>query len=156
MKVLIVEPLKKPYVKDIDSGLESLQHEVGGYIEVIYPFKEKAGLICNEEGKINGLQLNRAVYNKAGKIVDLIAGTFLVAGLSEDEFVSLPDELADKFGKLFESPEEFYSINGQIKVQKVEPLQDKPSAGESITNETAKKHVDTERKKQAHKTEPTR
>ena len=28
--VLIVEPGKEPYVKEIDSGLESLQHEVGG------------------------------------------------------------------------------------------------------------------------------
>ena len=35
--VLIVEPGKEPYVKEIDSGLESFQHEVGGYIEAIYP-----------------------------------------------------------------------------------------------------------------------
>ncbi len=28
MKVLVVEPEKKPYVKDIESGLYSLQHEV--------------------------------------------------------------------------------------------------------------------------------
>ena len=28
--VLVVEPDKKPYVKEIPSSLESLQHEVGG------------------------------------------------------------------------------------------------------------------------------
>ena len=28
--VLMVEPEKKPYVKEIDPGLSSLQHEVGG------------------------------------------------------------------------------------------------------------------------------
>lgn len=136
MKVLVVEPLKKPYTKDIDPGLQSLQHEVGGYIEAIYPFEEKVGLICNEEGKMDGLPLNRAIYGESGEIFDIIAGTFLIAGLSEDNFDSLPDELADKFGKLFESPEEFYSINGQIQVQKVEPLPDsKPTPAEAWREE---------------------
>ena len=37
MDVLVVEPGKKPYRKQIDSGLESLQKEVGGYIEATYP-----------------------------------------------------------------------------------------------------------------------
>ena len=37
MDVLVVEPGKVPYPKQIDSGLESLQKEVGGYIEATYP-----------------------------------------------------------------------------------------------------------------------
>ena len=45
--VLIVEPGKEPYVKEIDSGLESLQHEVGGYIEAIYPYEDPVALVCN-------------------------------------------------------------------------------------------------------------
>jgi len=36
--VLVVEPKKKPYVKSISSGLKSLQQEVGGYIEALYPW----------------------------------------------------------------------------------------------------------------------
>ena len=55
--VLIVEPGKKPYVKEIDSGLESLQHEVGGYIEAIYPYEDPVALVCNEEGKLEGCLL---------------------------------------------------------------------------------------------------
>lgn len=35
--VLAVEPEKAPYVKEIDPGLESLQQEVGGDIQAIYP-----------------------------------------------------------------------------------------------------------------------
>ena len=31
MNVLVVEPMKAPYEKEIESGLESLQHEVDGY-----------------------------------------------------------------------------------------------------------------------------
>ena len=56
--VLIVEPGKEPYVKEIDSGLESLQHEVGGCIEAIYPYEDPVALVCNEEGKLEGLPLN--------------------------------------------------------------------------------------------------
>jgi len=121
MNVLVVEPMKKPYMKDIDSGLHALQQEVGGYIEAIYPYEDSVGLVCNEEGKLDGLPLNRAIYGENGEMTDIIAGTFLIVGLSEDNFTSLPDELADKYTKLFESPEVFYSANGQIHVQKVEP-----------------------------------
>lgn len=120
MKILVVEPMKKPYMKDIDSGLHSLQREVGGYIEAIYPYEDLVGLVCNEEGKMEGLPLNRAIYSKSGEMFDIIAGTFLVVGLSEDNFAELPDKLAEKYSKLFESPEQFYSINGQIEVLKVE------------------------------------
>ena len=121
MDVLVIDPLKKPYIKDIDSGLSSLQHEVGGYIEATYPYEDLVGLVCNEEGKLDGLPLNRAIYGDDGEIIDIIAGTFLIVGLSEDNFTSLPDELADKYTKLFESPEVFYSISGKIHAKKVEP-----------------------------------
>lgn len=44
LRVLVVEPMQKPYVKEINSGLESLQQEVGGYIQVVYPWAEMCGL----------------------------------------------------------------------------------------------------------------
>lgn len=47
MKVVVVEPMKRAYVKDIDSGLESLQKEVDGYIEAIYPFEDEVAIVCN-------------------------------------------------------------------------------------------------------------
>lgn len=149
MNVLVVEPMKKPYMKDIESGLKPLQREVGGYIQAIYPFEEQVGLVCNEEGKMDGLPLNRAVYGQNGEIIDVIAGTFLIVGLSEDDFESLPDALADKFGKLFESPEEFYSLGGEIFVEKVEPLPDEPTPDVKLDDHKAPK-------KQVRKSEPVR
>lgn len=131
MNVLVVEPMKKPYMKDIDSGLHSLQREVGGYIEAIYPYEDLVGLVCNEEGKMEGLPLNRAIYSKSGEMFDIIAGTFLIVGLSEDNFSELSGELAEKYAKLFESPEMFYSINGQIEVQKVEASAAEPPSEET-------------------------
>ena len=54
--VLVVEPGKKPYVKEIDSGLESLQHEVGGHSFYLMEHDtygdEAACIIVDERGKL--------------------------------------------------------------------------------------------------------
>ena len=68
MKVVIVEPKKKPVVHDIDADLKSMQKIVGGPIEAVYPFDEPVALICNEEGKFNGMRPNRAVYTEPQEI----------------------------------------------------------------------------------------
>ena len=114
MKILVVEPNNNPYVKDIEKGYKSLQNEVSGYIEVVYPFEDQVALICNEEGKLMSMPLNRALYDETGKIYDIIAGTFLVVGLSEDDFTDLSDELIQKFKQHFKNPEQFIKMNGQI------------------------------------------
>lgn len=114
MKVIVVEPKKKPYVKNVSSELKSLQSEVGGYIQVIYPFDEPVGLICNEEGKLDGLPLNRSLHDEAGEIYDIIAGTFLIVGLTEDNFGDLDEELIPKFIERFEHPEEFIRMGRKI------------------------------------------
>lgn len=62
IKVVFVEPGKLARTAEIDSSLEGLQKAVKGSIEAFYPFEEEVCIVCNEEGKINGLPLNRAVY----------------------------------------------------------------------------------------------
>lgn len=106
--VLVVEPEKKPYVKSIPSGLTSLQHEVGGYIQAIYPWDDPCAIICDEEAKLNGKQLNRALRDEAGHIYDVIAGTFLVVGLGKENFASLESTYVQKYAKLFATPELFF------------------------------------------------
>ena len=125
MKVLVIEPKKKPVVKEIEGGLECLQGIVGGYIEAIYPFEDEVGIICNEEGKLIGLPLNRALYHN-GEIYEIIAGTFIIAGLGAEDFTSLPDDLIEKYMDRFYCGEEFARINGQIiAVPNVEHLAEK-------------------------------
>lgn len=58
----------------------------------------------------------------------IIAGTFLIVGLSEDNFSELSGELAEKYAQLFESPETFCSMNGQIEVKKVETPAAEPAS----------------------------
>ena len=43
LTVLVVEPMKEPYVKEIDPGLHALQAEVGGDIAASYPFDDPVG-----------------------------------------------------------------------------------------------------------------
>ena len=107
MKVVIVEPLTEPYVKDIDSSLESMQSIVGGLIQAIYPFDHPVALICNEEGKLMRLPLNRALFDKDGNVVDIIAGTFFICSAPADSenFDSLTDEQIEIYKKRFEALE---------------------------------------------------
>lgn len=49
MKVLRVRPKHYPEVIDIDCSLESLQKEVEGPIQAVYPWDDEVALICNEE-----------------------------------------------------------------------------------------------------------
>lgn len=100
---VVVEPGKDAEIKEIDSSLESLQAIVGGYIEAIYPFEDKVALICNEEGKIISLPFNRLMRNEYGSVCDVIAGTFLITGLTDENFGSLSEDLAKKNKDMFNS-----------------------------------------------------
>ena len=114
MKVLMIEPGKTPYEAELDGSLESMQEAVGGGIEGYYPYAEPVALICNDEGKINGLPLNRAVYNEDGEMIEIIAGTFFIAGLGEESFADLPDYFMEQYKEQFKYPEKFYRLAGEI------------------------------------------
>ena len=127
--ILVVEPGREPYVKEIDPGLKSLQHEVDGWIEAVYPFEDPVAIVCNEEGKLNGLPLNRALIDDdSGEIYDIVAGTFLVTGLTEDNFGSLTDDQIQKFSDRFRHPEAFLQMGNQI----IRIIQDVPKPKESL------------------------
>lgn len=117
--VLVVEPEKKPYVKEIDNTLESLQMEVGGYIQTIYPFEEQVALIIDGESKLKGATLNRALRDENGEIYDIVAGAFLIVGLTEGDFGSLSEKQIVRFSELFKMQEMFISIGGRIIVMPI-------------------------------------
>ena len=99
MKVIIVKPFKQPYTTEIKGDLESMQAVVGGYIQAIYPFDDEVALVCNEEGKINGLMPNRFLLNRNNGICDYICGDFFLcsAPAESEHFESMPDNLIQKY-----------------------------------------------------------
>ncbi len=108
MRVLMVEPGKEAVETEIENSLEAMQAAVGGYIEMIRPYADEVALICNEEGKLEQLPLNRVLYDEeTGQPLDVIAGTFFICGApaNSSEFASLSDEQLQKYQQKFQSPE---------------------------------------------------
>ena len=117
MRIIIVEGGKRPYEAELEHDLKSMRRCVGGDIEAVYePGGRGAALICNDEGKLLNLPLNRALRDEEGEIYDIIAGTFFVCGAPPDSesFTSLTDEQVDYWLKRFAKPEFFVQVNGQI------------------------------------------
>ena len=93
MKVLMIEPGKVPYETEIENSLRAMQAAVGGKIQTIEFSDDPAVLICNQEGKMKGLPLNRPLHDSKGEVYDIIAGKFFIAGSGEDDFCDLPEHL---------------------------------------------------------------
>ena len=116
MKIIVVEPQKKPVVQEIDAGLEAMQKIVGGSIEAVYPFDEPVALICNEAGKLLNLPLNRALRDEEGNVYDIISGTFFLCAAppDSDRFVGLTDQQAKTYIERFAVPEMFINVGGDL------------------------------------------
>ena len=116
MRVIVVEPKKKPMVRDIDAGLESMQKIVGGPIEAVYPFDGPVALICNEEGKLLNLPQNRALRDDVGNVYDIISGTFFVCAAppDSDHFAGVTDQQVKMYMERFAMPEMFLNVGGEM------------------------------------------
>ena len=121
IKVVLVEPGKVARSADIDPSLAGLQQVVGGCIEAYYPFEEQVCIVCNDEGKINGMELNRGIYGDDGKLMDIIAGPFFICDCSGCSFGSLSSEQVEHYTKQFKNPEQFFKICGEITAVPYEP-----------------------------------
>lgn len=114
LKVVYVEPGKPAYAAEIEDTLKAKQRAVGGMIELVNN-GDGTAIICNEEGKLEGLPANRRIE----EISDVIVGNFFVVGLGKEDFRSLTDEETEKYIKRFESPEEIEQeeVEGSIAVK---------------------------------------
>ena len=59
LTVLVVEPGKPPYPRQIPDTLHAMQEIIGGDIEATYPYEDPVALVFNSSGKFTGLQPNR-------------------------------------------------------------------------------------------------
>ena len=115
--ILKIAPGHKPERVTIPHTLEAMQEVVGGLIQAIYPYEDAVALVCNEEGKILGLDLNRAVRDPdTNEVLDIISGTFFLCGLSQDDFCSLSEQQITHYSKLFMSPELFLNLDNMLMI----------------------------------------
>ena len=101
IKVLKVEPKKLPEVCELVNELDALQKAVSigadyqGLIEILY-VNERICILCNEEGKLIGLEPNRRIRN------DILCGVFCVTGQDrEGNLTSLTDDEIETFKSVF-------------------------------------------------------
>ena len=107
LRVVLVEPGKVARVAEIDGSLEGMQ-------KTVYPFEETVCLVCNEEGKLQGLPLNRALRDEDNRIYDIVAGTFFVCDCSTENFKSLNEEQLKRYTEKYKRPERFMRVDDQI------------------------------------------
>ena len=110
IRVLLFEPGKYGRAIEIDDTLEGMQQAVGGWIEEYMPFEDEVAIVCNEEGKIQGLPPSRAIYDDEGQLLDIISGDFFIAyaPIESEKFLSLPPELEKKYLDKYGLPEKIY------------------------------------------------
>lgn len=85
------------------SGLKAMQEVVGGNIEATYPFEEAVAVVYNANGKRLSLPFNRPLMDKSSLPYDIVCGTFFLAGLDAEDFVSLAEEQIQRCKELFDS-----------------------------------------------------
>lgn len=78
INVLLVRPFSAPEEIEIENTYEKLKELVEGYLEMPYYFDD-VDVICNEEGKLIGLDANR-IMTMNGEPFDIIMGNIVVAG----------------------------------------------------------------------------
>lgn len=133
LSVLEIAPGQYPKQIVIDNDLKALQQAVDGPIAASYPFEDPVAIVYNDEGKLTGLPLNRALRDEHGQMYDAVAGTFLVVGLGEEDFVSLTPELAQKYEKHFHQPEAFIKLGKRLLVV--------PVPDEAVQSAEPKAHI---------------
>ena len=90
-------------------------------------------IVCNDEGKLLGLPMNRALRDEHGQTYDVLTGNFLVVGLGKEDFASLSPELAQKYEQHFHQPETFIRLGGHLVIlptpdEAVQQSEEKPRA----------------------------
>lgn len=116
MTVLAVLPGKAPELMELDGSLEAMQQFVGSTIQAVYPFSDPVAVVCNDEGKLMGLEHNRALRDEAGNVYDILCGAFFLCALGEENFTSLSEDLLRKYARLFQHPELFLRVGNQLMV----------------------------------------
>jgi hypothetical protein len=100
LRVVGIEPGKSAYEAEISNSLRAFQQAVRGNIEMFCPFEDNAAIICNEEGKIDGLPFNRTVHGEP-----MVGNLVIVGDDGEGNFCSLTDEQIQQYLAAFQSPE---------------------------------------------------
>ena len=78
-------------IEDIPNSLSAMQKLCEGYIQTI-GIGGRIILVCNEEGKLLGLEPTARIVDGAGELTDVICGNFFICRILGEEFTGLKKE----------------------------------------------------------------
>ena len=93
---IVKEPGKKARAHYVENTLEELQGIVGDYLEAV-TINDQAVILCDEEGKLKGLEPNFGIARGTDGIIitdpehgeAIIVGPAIIVGVHGDEFADL-------------------------------------------------------------------
>ncbi|MBO5629944.1 MAG: DUF3846 domain-containing protein [Aeriscardovia sp.] len=92
IKVYFMRAGYQGYFGEIQNTLEAKQKYVGGLIQVI-TLDGVIDIICNDEGKLMGLPVNRAWRDDDGKPIDIFVGSIVAVRHDEEgNFIDIHDD----------------------------------------------------------------
>lgn len=107
MRIVLCRANEDAIITDVDNNYEVSSALVGGLIECIYPFDDNVVLVCNDEGKLNGMPFNRYLKHDNGVPYEAIMGDFFIVGDNLDgDFTDLTEAQAETYKKIFLHPDE--------------------------------------------------
>lgn len=95
MKAVYKEPSKAARIVEIENSLQALRKAVGSHIETVTLFSN-ATILCDEEGRLQGLPYNCTVLGVS------FVGPILAVGVDGCEMCGLSDEAADLLQRMLE------------------------------------------------------
>lgn len=101
LKIVYVEPHRPPFEAEVGDDIRSLQRAVGGLIELVGN-GDGTMLVCNDEGKLMGMEGNRRIRDGS----TIIAGPFFIVGDDGENFRSLTESEAAEYMDRFAQPED--------------------------------------------------
>ena len=107
MTVVKVEPGRKARVDKIGTDLKDFQEYVGGTIQIVYPYEDQVCIVCGDEAKLQGLPLNRCLFDNDGDVYDVIAGNFFICSCKYSDCSSLSQDEQKKYIKMYQYAEKF-------------------------------------------------
>ena len=81
----------KGYMGQIENTLKAHQAYVGGLIQAVHLTPEII-VICNDDGKLQHLPLNRALLGDNSQVLDYFVGNIMCVRHNEDEFANIEPE----------------------------------------------------------------
>lgn len=93
MKAVVKKVGQIGEVVEVENTLETWQGIVGGYIQA-FPLTSDLLIICNEEGKLMGLEPNVEII--VGQHPELIVGDFAIVKHEHNDFESLDNDQIER------------------------------------------------------------